>query len=87
MRDRDLDRIPKPIHIGHKEIEYGARIGVERDKDGNITKKGHIMWNKGTTWGREFSIKTALESDRKLWTREIINKQTVDIDETWIEED
>lgn len=45
------------------------------------------MWNKGTTWGREFSIKTALESDRKLWTREIINKQTVDIDETWIEED
>ena len=87
MRDRDLARIPKPIHTGYKEIEYGARIGIEYDENGNITKKGHIMWNEGSEWGRKFAIKTALEGDRKLWTREIINKQTVDVDETWMEED
>ena len=88
MRDRDLARIPKPMHIGYKEIEYGARIGVERDKDGNITDEGHIMWRDGA-FARKFSIKTALreDGDRKLWTREIININSVDIDETWIEED
>ena len=88
MRDRDLARIPKPMHIGYKEIEYGARIGIERDKDGNITDEGYIMWDDGA-FARKFSIKTALreDGDRKLWTREIININSVDIDETWIEED
>lgn len=88
MRDRDLDRIPKPIHIGYKEIEYGARIGVERDEDGNITKEGHIMWQRGK-FAREFSIENALaeDGDRKLWTREIINIKSIDVDETWMEED
>lgn len=88
MRDRDLDRIPKPIHLGPGEIEYGARIGIERDEDGNITDEGHIFWRDGA-FARKFSVENALDkdSDGKLWTREIINIQSVDIDETWIEED
>ena len=88
MRDRDLARIPKPIHTGYKEIEYGARIGIERDEEGNITKEGHIMWDDGYL-AREYSIKRALDDDgdRKLWTREIINIQSVDVDESWMEED
>lgn len=88
MRDRDLDQIPKPIHLGPGEIEYGARIGIERDEDGNITDEGHIFWRDGA-FARKFSVENALDkdSDGKLWTREIINIQSVDIDETWIEED
>lgn len=88
MRDRDLDRIPKPIHLGPGEIGYGARIGIERDEDGNITDEGHIFWRDGA-FARKFSVENALDedSDGKLWTREIINIQSVDIDETWIEED
>lgn len=88
MRDRDLARIPKPFHTGPREIECGARIGIERDEDGNITDEGHIMWQRGK-FAREFSIENALaeDGDRKLWTREIINVQSVDVDETWIEED
>lgn len=88
MRDRDLARIPKPTHIGYKEIEYGTRIGIERDEDGNITDEGHIMWRDGE-FARKFSIESALDEDgdRKLWTREIINIKSVDIDETWIEEE
>lgn len=87
MRDRDLDRIPKPIHLGPGEIEYGARIGIERDEDGNITDEGHIFWRDGA-FARKFSVENALDkdSDGKLWTREIINIKSVDIDETWIEE-
>ncbi|MFW9146009.1 hypothetical protein ACOJAK_11935 [Corynebacterium striatum] len=88
MRDRDLARIPKPMHIGYKEIEYGARIGIKRDEDGNITDEGHIMWSGGA-FARKFSIKTALgeDYDRKLYSREIINIQSVDVDESWLEED
>lgn len=88
MRDRDLSRIPKPLHIGYKEIEYGARIGIERDKDGNITDEGHILWRDGA-FAREFSIENALDedSDRKLYSREIINIKSVDVDESWMEED
>ena len=88
MRDRDLDRIPKPIHTGYKEIEYGARIGIKRDEDGSITDEGHIFWRDGA-FARKFSVENALDedSDGKLWTREIINIQSVDVDETWIEED
>ena len=46
------------------------------------------MWQRGK-FAREFSIENALaeDGDRKLWTREIINIQSVDVDETWIEED
>ena len=88
MRDRDLARIPKPIHIGHKEIEYGARIGIERDKDGNITDEGHIFWRDGA-FARKFSVEAALDEDGdgKLWMREIINIKSIDVDETWIKED
>lgn len=88
MRDRDLARIPKPMHIGYKEIEYGARIGIERDEDGNITDEGHIMWSDGA-FARKFSIKSAFGegSDRKLYSREIINIKSVDVDESWLEED
>lgn len=88
MRDRDLDRIPKPIHLGPGEIEYGARIGIERDEDGNITDEGHIFWHDGA-FARKFSVENALDEDGdgKLWMREIINVQSVDVDETWIEED
>lgn len=88
MRDRDLDRIPKPIHLGPGEIEYGARIGIERDEDGNITDEGHIFWRDGA-FARKFSVENALDEDGdgKLWMREIINVQSVDVDETWIEED
>lgn len=88
MRDRDLDRIPKPIHLGPGEIEYGARIGIERDEDGNITDEGHIFWRDGA-FARKFSVENALDkdSDGKLWTREIINIQSVGVNETWIKED
>lgn len=88
MRDRDLARIPKAMHIGYKEIEYGARIGIERDEDGNITDEGHILWRDGA-FARTFSIESALDEDgdSKLWTREIINMKSVDIDESWMEED
>lgn len=88
LRDRDLARIPKPMHIGYKEIEYGARIGIERDEDGNITDEGHIMWSDGA-FARKFSIKSAFGegSDRKLYSREIINIKSVDVDESWLEED
>lgn len=88
MRDRDLDRIPKPIHTGYKEIEYGARIGIKRDEYGNITDEGHIFWREGA-FARKFSVENALDEDGdgKLWMREIINIQSVDVDETWLEED
>lgn len=88
MRDRDLARIPKPMHIGYKEIEYGARIGIERDEDGNITDEGHILWRDGK-FARKFSIESAFGegSDRKLYSREIINIKSVDVDESWMEED
>lgn len=85
MRDRDLARIPKPINIGHTNIEYGARIGIEYDDSGNVTDEGHIMWSPGNEWGREFSIETALKGDRKLWSRSIIDVECVDIDESWEE--
>lgn len=88
MRDRDLDRIPKPIHTGYKEIEYGARIGIKRDEDGNITDEGHIFWRDGA-FARKFSVEAALDEDGdgKLWMREIINIKSIDVDETWIKED
>lgn len=88
MRTRDLARIPKPVHLGYTDIEYGARIGIKRDENGAVIDKGFIHWHNGE-FAREFAIETALDEDGdgQLWTREIININSIDIDETWLEND